>query len=415
MKSFKLHWFIDLAALLLAIASCKQTPAQPPPKLIPKTTLSAGQPVQPCPLHCSDEPPAWPEPWKMELVNNEEWLEFASRATDSAGLKLSLSVFEWPWDEVPVRGRKRHSVDLGDKVMECLTGDTRQGIDVTCHVSFRSRKRVNFLRIEYRGRARKVIDEVLRFVGNLALVPADCGKRETFACNLCGTDDFRFIEAQERIALDDLLLLGKAPIRPPAWPPALPPDQDKPAPTCNKPERVEAPVDPAGWCHLRFGFAKGSAFELTNLRRGQRPDCDEATIVVKGPGARTIGTLSSCNRELPRFEAEDGAKAEDWKARGWHGEASVKAADREFWRSRAQLRPFVGRFPLSVSLQTEPLDREAMRAFLLALSNGGFYPADCTTSVVPGACDPCAEIQANRDRWHDPTQDLLRLLTAASG
>jgi hypothetical protein len=67
-----------------------------------------------------------------------------------------------------------------------------------------------------------------------------------------------------------------------------------------------------------------------------------------------------------------------------------------------------------LTLQTEPLDREAMRAFLLALSNGGFYPADCVISVLPGACDPCAEIQAHRDRWHDPTQDLVHLLTAAS-
>lgn len=193
----------------------------------------------------------------------------------------------------------------------------------------------------------------------------------------CWSSDFRFIEAQERIALDDLVLPGEAPNRPRAWPPDLPPDQEKPAPTCNKPERVEAPVDPAAWCFLRFGFAKGSSFELTNPRAGQRSDCEDATIVAKGLSPRTIGTLSSCKGDLPEVEAEDGAKTDHWTARGWVGDVSVGAVGRERWTARAHLRLFEQPFPAAVSVQSEPLAREDMRVFLAAFSNGGFYPADC--------------------------------------
>jgi hypothetical protein len=167
---------------------------------------------------------------------------------------------------------------------------------------------------------------------------------------------------------------------------------------------------------MRFDFAKGSSFDLTNPRSGQRSDCENATMVARGESrsTRVIGTLSACQGDLPPAEDEAGAKTDRWIGRGWVGDIAVKAAGQERWAATARLRLFDHPYPSAVSIRSEPLARDDMRAFLLALSNGSFYPADCATSAVVGAREPCREIRANRERWHDPSQDLVRVFTATN-
>jgi hypothetical protein len=349
----------------------------------------------------------------MEVFDTEDCVRFASKVAGFAGAILSICPFESLVEHVPGRGQKQQSVDLGDKVMTCLTGPSRRGLETSCHVRYRSRKLTPYLGIEYRGKESDALNQIVRFVGQAALIPAYYGRENTPESGLCLSADFGFIEGQERLVHDDLLLRGELPIRPRAWPPDLPPDQEKPAPACNKPERVEPPIDAAAWCYMRFEFAKGSSFDITNPRLGQQSDCEDATIVVKGesPSTRVIGAVSSCKGGLPEDQAQDGDKTDHWTGRGWVGDVTIKAAGPERWAATARLRLFDHPFPSAVSIRSEPLARDDMRAFLLALSNGSFYPADCATSAVAGACDRCREIRANRERWHDPSQDLVRVFT----
>jgi len=346
----------------------------------------------------------------MEIFDTEECVRFASKVARFEGATLSLCLFGPSLKGVSGRRQKQQRLDLGDKVMECLTGQTRKGLEMHCDVRFRSRKTTPRLDLEYRGKDRTALNEILRFVGKVELVPSHFGTEHPVESSFCQLSDFRFIESQERIVHDDLLLAGEMPSRPPAWPPALRPDQEKPAPTCKKQERAEPSIDAVASCYLRFEFAKGASFELSATRPGPRADCEDATIVAKGRehATREIGAMSSCRSEVPVQDDERGAKTDRWYGRGWVGDVAIKPSGMQHWAAIVRIRLFDHPFPSAVSIQTKPLAREDMRSFLLALSNGGFYPADCATSMVQGACDPCREIQANRERWHNSGQDLLQ-------
>lgn len=47
-----------------------------------------------------------------------------------------------------------------------------------------------------------VLNPLLRFVGEAALVPFHCGKEDMAPCGLCMTSDIRFLQSQERIVHD---------------------------------------------------------------------------------------------------------------------------------------------------------------------------------------------------------------------
>ena len=400
-------WFARATVLLVGFAGCKP---KPNPSLAP-VLLNPGQPTDPCLLDCSERLGPWPEAWRTEIVDTEDCVRYAPSAVGFEGTRLSLCPFQSAFDTIPGQERKRQKLDLGDRVIKCLTGRTRKGMEATCDLSFRSSKLTPVLRLEYRGKDRTVANQLLRFAGEVAMAPVRCGTGNLVECALCQIFDIRFLQSQERIIHDDLLLPGEAPSRPPVWPPDLPPDQDKPAPTCTKQERAESPVSPEDRCYMHFDFARGSSFALSKVRPATRPDCEDASVFVKDGASvgRTIGVISSCSGDVPRRESEEGGKDDRWHGRGWMGDVVVEAFDLHRWVAKLHIHFFGHRFPSFVTIQSEPLHREDMRSFLLAASNGGFYPADCKASVVPGACDPCREIRANRQRWHDPRQDLLRL------
>jgi hypothetical protein len=166
---------------------------------------------------------------------------------------------------------------------------------------------------------------------------------------------------------------------------------------------------------MRFGFARGASLQLDELRPASRPDCEDATIVViaREQVRRIIGTLSSCRGSIPPMEVDRRGKSDEWRGRGWVGDVVVVASGADRWSATVQIRLANDHlFPAAVSIQSEPLDREDMRNFLLAVSNGGFYPAECATSAIPDACAACRQIRANRERWHETGRDLHRIFMA---
>ena len=402
---------VGVVALTGLFAACRPKV----PQSLPTQPLDPGLPVDPCLLDCSERLPPWPEAWKMAVFDTEDCVRFASKATGFEGATLSLCTFESAMETVPKRGQRHQTIDLGDRVVKCLTGQIRKGVEVTCDVHFRSRKWTPALRLEYRGKDWAVLHPLLRFAGEASLILFHCGEEHMAPCGLCMTSDIRFLQSQERIVHDDLLLSGEAPLRKPVWPPDLPPDQDKPAPTCSKQERPEPAVDPAARCYMRFGFARNASLQLGEVRPASRPDCEDATIVAMAREhvRRTIGTISSCNGGMPPMEVDKRSKSDTWHGRGWVGDVVVVASGADRWSATVQLSlADYHPFSAAVSIQSVPLDREDMRNFLLAVSNGGFYPADCTTSAMPDACTACRQIRTNRERWHDIGRDLHRMFIA---
>lgn len=92
---------IDLVTLLLALACCRDKPHQPPLELATSTALNGGQPVDPCPLDCSERLPPWPERWKLEA-------HAGRRTSDSSRHRNASPSTTWS-----CRGKHRIGRELG--------------------------------------------------------------------------------------------------------------------------------------------------------------------------------------------------------------------------------------------------------------------------------------------------------------
>jgi hypothetical protein len=347
----------------------------------------------------------------MEAFDNEDCIRYASKVVGFDGAVVSFCPPFYSLSEAS--GWHRRKINLGDKVVECMTHRAGKSMEVTCEVVFQSRKLMPILRIEYRGKQVEVVNQLLRFVGEAKPVPHRCGHGNLIECAYCQRRDILFLQSQERILRDHLLLPGPTPDPPPVWPPDVAPDQDKPPPTCTREERQEPPVHPEGWGYLRFALARGSSFELTKVRPSPRDGCEEATVFVRGgeKGRRIIALISSCKRDGSGEDAMEGGKSDTWKGRGWDGEVTVQAFDPRRWVAKIHIQflgPDLPRVVSVVTFHSEPLTRDELRSFLLAVLNGGIYQGDCQQSMIPGACQPFEEIRANRKRWSEPGQDLVR-------
>jgi hypothetical protein len=197
------EWRLALFLVGLA-AACSRDKS--PDLDLPTKTLNPGMQVELDLAHCArDVTPDWPESWKLERVNPaEDCVEYLPITRKQRGMiHLSLCPFAEPLKAK--KGWNSRMVELGDRTIQCSIRDRGQMIDLKCRVEFDADRLTPLLWAEWSGRERTIANELLRFVGQVPLGPADCGGNGAWICGLCPTGDKMFLKSREDVQNDVLL------------------------------------------------------------------------------------------------------------------------------------------------------------------------------------------------------------------
>jgi len=193
---------------LIALAgACAGTRSASPDAVV--QTLDPGIAADVDSTQCArDVTPEWPGSWRLERVNPaEDCVEYLPK-TKSQGVtffRLALCPKWFSLKDIKRAARKTQVVELGDRSIECRVDRRSRGIALECSVQFHSDRVTPVFWAEWRGRDVAFANQLLRFLAQVPLGPADYRGNGLWICGVCAIGDKSFLKSREDIRNDVLL------------------------------------------------------------------------------------------------------------------------------------------------------------------------------------------------------------------